>query len=59
LEQKTGLKHADILAITASSDEESKRQCIIAGCNGTLNKPIRKETLLKAIGRSMSLKKAA
>lgn len=42
-----------ILALTASSDEDERKECIEAGCDGVLSKPIEGSTLVEAVAASM------
>jgi signal transduction histidine kinase/DNA-binding response OmpR family regulator/PAS domain-containing protein len=44
-----------IIAITASVFEEQRSDCIVAGCNAVLPKPLQRRVLLDHIGRSLGL----
>ncbi|WP_081972748.1 MHYT domain-containing protein [Leptolyngbya sp. KIOST-1] len=44
-----------IIAVTASVFEEQRSDCIAAGCNAVLPKPLQRQTLLEHIGRSLGL----
>ncbi|HZG41267.1 MAG TPA: MHYT domain-containing protein [Nodosilinea sp.] len=44
-----------IIAVTASVFEEQRSDCIAAGCNGVLPKPLQRRVLLEHIGRSLGL----
>lgn len=44
-----------IIAVTASVFEEQQSNCIAAGCNAVLPKPLQREQLLTHIGRSLGL----
>jgi len=41
-----------IIALTASALQEEVRECLAAGCNFHVAKPIRKTTLLEAVARA-------
>jgi PAS domain S-box-containing protein len=49
LEAREGRRRTTIIALTASALDEAVRQSIEAGCDSHLSKPVRKETLLKAL----------
>ncbi len=44
-----------IVAVTASVFEEQQLDCIAAGCNQVLPKPLQRETLLEYVGHSLGL----
>jgi len=51
LETQTQAKRTPILALTAHALDGDAQKSLDAGCDGHLTKPIKKATLLKAIGR--------
>ena len=53
------MKPAIIYTITASNDEETNRKCKAAGCNGAINKPIKRDVLLAKLGLTKKLSQAA
>jgi CheY-like chemotaxis protein len=44
-----------IIALTANATERDRTQCLNAGCNDFVTKPIRMEALLKAMGRFLTI----
>jgi signal transduction histidine kinase/CheY-like chemotaxis protein len=44
-----------IIALTANATERDRSQCLNAGCNDFVTKPIRMESLLKAMGRYLKI----
>jgi CheY-like chemotaxis protein len=48
-----------IIALTANAGERDRTKCLNAGCNDFVTKPIKMESLLKAMGRYMSIVKVA
>jgi signal transduction histidine kinase/NO-binding membrane sensor protein with MHYT domain/DNA-binding NarL/FixJ family response regulator len=55
IRQRPGGDVPVILAVTASVFEEQQSDCLGAGCNGVLPKPLQRQVLLEYIGRSLGL----
>ena len=51
-ERQQGALAVPIVALTASALQEEVRECLAAGCNFHVSKPIRKATLLEAVARA-------
>ncbi|MFQ4136346.1 MHYT domain-containing protein [Nodosilinea sp. PGN35] len=53
--QSPGGSATIIVAVTASVFQEQQSDCIAAGCNAVLPKPLQREQLLEQVGRSLGL----
>ena len=54
-QQNEWAAHVVILGLTANADEKSRRDCLAAGMDGVITKPIRREAFLAEISRRLSV----
>jgi CheY-like chemotaxis protein len=51
-EHRLGIAEVPIIALTASALEQEVQECLAAGCNVHVSKPLSRTTLLEAISRA-------
>lgn len=52
-EAENGARHTPIVALTASALNEAVRECLEAGCDAHVSKPVKRATLIDAIRREL------